>query len=78
MIEIQIEASEESVAGSFSSSYLVLVLVILLGGALMVRLRKTPSMALPKWNDSAGPLRHRDSTPDVHSDATIEEDEARG
>lgn len=78
VIEIQIEASEESVAGSFSASYLVLVLVILLGGALMVRLRKTPSMALPKWNDSAGPSRHRDSTPDAHSDATIEEDEARG
>ncbi|DAC55922.1 MAG TPA: hypothetical protein D7I11_02160 [Candidatus Poseidoniales archaeon] len=79
VIELQIEASEVSDTGSVASGYVVvLVLVIFLGGALMLRFRKTPSMELPKWNDSAGPSRHKDSIRDVHSDATIEEDEARG
>ena len=79
VIEVQIEASEESDEGSFATGYLiVLVVVIILGGAVMVRSRRTPSMELPKWNDSAGPSRHRDSNSDVNSDATIEEDEARG
>ena len=78
VIEVQIEGQTGNDGGTFSTGIAALILVLALGGVFMIRLRRTPSSELPKWTGSASSARHRDSTVGAHSDATIEEDEARG